>query len=70
MSTIMRAHDMFIEDDSGLAGETYEGSSDKIVPYGLPEYGNGYKTQRAVTVWEPLFRMMHGEDSGMKDAIP
>lgn len=31
---------------------------------------NGYKTQRAVTVWEPLFKAMHTEASGLEEAIP
>jgi hypothetical protein len=70
ISTIIAAHDRFIEDESGAAGQALEGSADKLIYYDLPEYGNGYKTKRAVTVWEPLFKMMHGENSEMPDAIP
>ena len=70
MSTIMEGHDRFIEDDSGMTGQLLEGSSDKLIYYDMPAFGNGYKTKRAVTIWEPLFRMMHGEDSEMEGAIP
>jgi hypothetical protein len=53
-----------------MAGEALECSANKLIYYHLPEYGNGPITQRAVTVWEPLFRMLHGEDSHLPDAIP
>lgn len=31
---------------------------------------NGAATKRAVTVWDPLFEYIHGENSGLEDAIP
>ncbi|KXT15510.1 hypothetical protein AC579_3384 [Pseudocercospora musae] len=52
VSTILEAHDKFIDDGTGMI-----------------EYGNGYKTERAVTVWEPHFRAMHGDDSTLDDAV-
>jgi hypothetical protein len=52
-----------------MAGELLECSADKLIYYPMPELGNGHVTKRAVTVWEPLFRMMHGEDSGLPDAL-
>lgn len=70
ISTILEAHDKFINDETGLSGQALEGSADKLVFYDMPELGNGYKTKRAVTVWEPLFKMMHGEESQLEDAIP
>ncbi|KAF2764544.1 NAD(P)-binding protein [Teratosphaeria nubilosa] len=70
VSTIIAAHDRFIEDESGVCGQALEGSVDKLVYYDLPGYGNGYRTKRAVTVWEPLFKMTHGEGSELPDAIP
>ncbi|CAJ2506691.1 Uu.00g078770.m01.CDS01 [Anthostomella pinea] len=70
MATIIAAHDRFIDDETGVAGQALEGSVDNLIPYDLPEYGNGYKTKRAVTAWEPLFETMHGEKSGLPDAIP
>ena len=70
ISTVLAAHDVFINDETGQVGKTLEASADKLVFYDPPEYGNGYKTKRAVTVWEPLFKAMHGEESGLEDAIP
>ena len=70
VSTVIAAHDKFIEDDTGAAGQALEASSDRLISYGMPQMGNGFKTKRAVTVWEPLFKMMHGENSEMPDAIP
>lgn len=70
VKTILKAYQIFLEDTTGMAGETLECSVDKLIYYRMPEYGNGHVTKRAVTVWEPLFRMMHGEDSELPDAIP
>ncbi|KAL5337482.1 hypothetical protein BJX70DRAFT_234720 [Aspergillus crustosus] len=70
VDVILRGYQMFLEDTSGRTGETVEGSGDKLVSYAMPAYGNGHITKRAVTVWEPLFRMMHGEDSRLPGAIP
>ncbi|KAL1988782.1 hypothetical protein VTN96DRAFT_7666 [Rasamsonia emersonii] len=70
VKTILDAYRLFLEDDTGMAGEVLECSADKLIFYNLPEMGNGHVTKRAVTVWEPLFRQMHGEDSQLPDAIP
>lgn len=70
ISTILRAHDVFVEDETGMCGKSLEASAEELKWYELPEYGNGYKTKRAVTVWEPLFKAMHGEESGLEDSIP
>lgn len=70
ISTILKAHDVFVEDETGMCGKSLEASAEDLRWYDLPEYGNGYKTKRAVTVWEPLFKMMHGEESGLEGAIP
>ncbi|KAI7341371.1 hypothetical protein KC315_g148 [Hortaea werneckii] len=70
ISTILAAHDRFIEDNTGMVGQALEGSADQLIFYEPVAYGNGYKSKRAVTVWEPLFRMMHGEDSQLDEAIP
>ncbi|KAF2159432.1 hypothetical protein M409DRAFT_30050 [Zasmidium cellare ATCC 36951] len=70
ISTILRAHDTFVDDETGMFGKSLEASAEDLRWYNLPEPGNGYKTLRAVTVWEPLFKAMHGEESGLEDAIP
>ncbi|PPJ57669.1 hypothetical protein CBER1_00123 [Cercospora berteroae] len=70
VSTVIAAHDVFINDQTGEAGKVLEASVDMLCWYDLPEPKNGYKTMRPVTVWEPLFKAMHGVESGLDDAIP
>lgn len=70
MPTVMRAFETFLEDETGMAGEMLECSAQQQVFYPMPAPGNGQATTRAVTVWEPLFRMMHGDDSRLASAIP
>ncbi|RDW68858.1 SDR family oxidoreductase [Aspergillus mulundensis] len=70
VETVLKAYRTFLEDTTGMTGQLLECSAEKLVYYSLPEYGNGHVTKRAVTVWEPLFRMLHGEDSQLPDAIP
>ncbi|KAE8383614.1 hypothetical protein BDV26DRAFT_287442 [Aspergillus bertholletiae] len=70
MKTVLDAVQIFIEDKTGLAGKLLECSADKLISYNPPEMGNGHITKRAATVWEPLFRLVHGENSDLPDAIP
>lgn len=71
VETVVRAYEEFLDDEGeGRAGMVVECSADKVVPLKIPEMGNGEASRRAVTAWEPLFRRMHGEDSGLPDAIP
>lgn len=65
----MKGYLKFLEDDS-LTGQILEGSVNKLLLYDAPKEENGRYTRRAVTVWDPLFKMMHGEFSGLPDAIP
>ncbi|OJJ56267.1 hypothetical protein ASPSYDRAFT_48547 [Aspergillus sydowii CBS 593.65] len=69
VETVLKGYQTFLQDTTGMTGQTLECSVNKLIYYQLPEHGNGYVTKRAVTVWEPLFRMMHGEDSQLPDAI-
>lgn len=70
ISTIVKAYDMFLEDRTGMTGRAVEGSADQLLFHDGPPFLNGRISQRAVTVWEPLFKMMHGENSDLPDAIP
>lgn len=70
VQTILDAYQVFLEDETGMTGELLECSADKKIFYQLPPLGNGHVTKRATTVWEPLFRQMHGEDSQLPEAIP
>ena len=69
VSSIVAAYHKCLEDD-GLSGEALEVSADRILPVPRPELQNGRVSARGVTVWEPLFRMYHGEISQLPDAIP
>lgn len=69
ISTIVAAYNKFLDDDS-LAGQAIEGSADKHIFSHWPEFLNGSVSKRSVTVWDPLFEMLHGEKSGLPDAIP
>jgi len=51
-------------------GQGIEASVDKLLTFQDPPLLNGSHTKRAVTVWDPLFRTMHSESSGLPDAIP
>jgi hypothetical protein len=67
-ATIVRGYLKFLEDDS-LTGQILEGSVDKLFFYDTPKEANGRFTKRAVTIWDPHFKMMHGELSGIPDAL-
>ncbi|KAJ5091560.1 hypothetical protein NUU61_006430 [Penicillium alfredii] len=70
VETIVKAFQTFLEDSTGMTGELLECSGEKLIYYKPREMGNGAATKRAVTVWEPLFQMMHKETSQLADAIP
>ncbi|KXT04801.1 hypothetical protein AC578_9722 [Pseudocercospora eumusae] len=56
-------------DDPAIYGEAIECSATKHFLVPDPPMCNGNVTRRAVTVWEPLFKSMHYEFSGLEDAI-
>lgn len=68
MSTIVAAYHKCLEDES-LSGEAIECSAEKHLLVPRPEFQNGRVSKRAVTVWDPLFKMYHHESSGLPDAI-
>lgn len=53
-STIVSAYQRFLTDET-LFGKTIECSADKQFFLETPSLANGYVSQRAVTVYEPLF---------------
>lgn len=69
ISTVVAAYDRCLTDES-LNGEALEASADQILAIPRPQLQNGRKSTRAVTVWDPLFEMYHGEKSQLPDAIP
>lgn len=72
ISTIVSAYMRCLDDDDEgkLNGEAIECSAEKLFFVPRPEYLDGKISERACTVWEPLFKMMHKENSGLPGAIP
>ncbi|KAF2440356.1 15-hydroxyprostaglandin dehydrogenase [Karstenula rhodostoma CBS 690.94] len=69
VSTIVAAYERCL-DDASLYGKVIECSTDKQFELAPSTLANGHYSKRAVTVWEPLFKMYHKEASGLPDAIP
>jgi hypothetical protein len=69
VQTIVKAYHKALDDET-LNGEALEASVNEILVLARPELANGRYSKRAVTVWDPLFRMLHnGEPSELPDAI-
>ncbi|KAK5685093.1 hypothetical protein LTS10_003168 [Elasticomyces elasticus] len=69
VSNIVNTYIRLLNDET-LTGQGIECSVDKQLPFPNPPLLNGVHTKRATTVWEPLFKLMHGEASGLEGAIP
>jgi len=69
VATIVAAYDELLSDSNQQTGEAVECSVDKRIVVPQTPYMNGRASKRAVTVWEPLYKMLHGEESGLPDAI-
>jgi hypothetical protein len=71
ISTIVSAYMEFLDDEEGsFVGEAIECSVEKLIFVPRPEHLNGHASVRACTVWDPLFKSMHSENSGLPTAIP
>ncbi|KAJ3525043.1 hypothetical protein NM208_g11810 [Fusarium decemcellulare] len=68
VGTIVSAYNKCLDDES-LHGEAIECSVDKLLLTPRPDFQNGRVSKRAVTVWDPLFKMYHHEVSQLPDAI-
>jgi NAD(P)-dependent dehydrogenase (short-subunit alcohol dehydrogenase family) len=66
-ATILKAYHRFI-DDGARTGETVEAAHSGLFPYEAPEDQSGSK-RRNMLVYEPWFAWMHGEASGLSDAM-
>jgi hypothetical protein len=69
VSTIVSAYQRLLDDES-LAGKAIEAQVDQHFVVKYPEYLGGKYSQRACTVWEPLFKQYHGENSDLPGALP
>lgn len=56
ISTIVSAYERCL-DDSSIFGKVIECSTDKQFFLDPPSLANGHFSKRAVTVWDPLFKM-------------
>lgn len=69
VETVVEAYELCLMDHS-MNGMLIECSQDKHFFLPPPEFANGAVTKRACTVWEPLFKTRHHEESGLPGAIP
>lgn len=69
IKTVVDCYTRFLDDES-LYGKAIECSVEKHCFFEDPPLLNGEATKRSVTVWDPLFELLHGENSGLPDAIP
>lgn len=72
VGTIVRAYDGFLAEGDARFGVVAECSGELVseLDYSQLKFKNGRPSERSVTVWDPLFRDMHGEDSGLAEALP
>lgn len=70
-ATILKAYDLFIDDEHNeRTGETVETAGhDQLFWYEMPERKSGKQNERNMLVYEPWFAMIHGEKSGLEDAL-
>ncbi len=70
--TIVRAYDECLADGDVRSGEILEASGHLVssVDFSELKFRNGQPSVRSVTVWDPLFKAIHGENSGLEEAIP
>ena len=66
-ATIVKAYELFLNDDQ-RTGETVETAHDGLFWYEMPEDKSGSR-RRNMLVYEPWFAMIHGEKSGLGDAL-
>lgn len=66
----MSAYDEFLKDESNtVTGKAVETGHDKLYYYDVPEYKSGGVAYRNTLVYEPWFNILHGESSGLENAL-
>jgi NAD(P)-dependent dehydrogenase (short-subunit alcohol dehydrogenase family) len=69
-SNLIFGYDVFLSDyDNTKTGQTLKAAHDKLIEWGHPGYKSGTFAKRTEAVFEPWFERMHGERSGLLDAI-
>ena len=66
----MAAYEVFLDDAAGeKTGQTVETAYDSHYYHDMPPYKSGKVIERTVKVYEPWFEILHGQRSGLPDAI-
>lgn len=69
-STLISGYDLFLDDEENVkTGELVETAHDKLISWGHPEYKSGAFAKRTEKVYEPWFKMLHGEPSELPGAL-
>ncbi|KAH7091253.1 hypothetical protein FB567DRAFT_269731 [Paraphoma chrysanthemicola] len=69
-SNLLSGYDLFLNDTENVrTGETIEAAHDQLIPWSKPGYKSGAFAKRTEKVYDPWFAMVHGETSGLPDAL-
>jgi hypothetical protein len=67
---LLSAYDIFLNDKSNQrTGQAVETAHDKLFFYEMPEFKGGEVSDRNTRAYEPWFSMLHGEPSGLDNAL-
>jgi NAD(P)-dependent dehydrogenase (short-subunit alcohol dehydrogenase family) len=67
---LLSGYDRYIEDsEHKRTGETIEAAHDKLIDWGYPPYKSFALSKRTEKVYEPWFKMVHGEASDLPNAL-
>lgn len=67
---LLSAYDLFLDDEANeRVGAAVETGHDKLCTYDVPEYKSGAVAERNTKVYEPWFELIHGEKSGLENAL-
>lgn len=64
ISTIVKGYTDCLDDPS-IHGKMFEGSRDRVVEQPGLEYVDGEFSKRTTTIYDPYFKFIHGEYSGL-----
>lgn len=69
-STLISGYDFFLDDENNIkTGELVEAAHSDLISWGHPEYKSGAFAKRTEKIYEPWFKMMHGEQSELPGTI-
>ncbi|KAF1837685.1 NAD(P)-binding protein [Decorospora gaudefroyi] len=70
-SNLIAGYDVFLDDAENVkTGQLIETAHDKLFEWGHPGYKSGAFARRTEAVFEPWFKLVHGETSGLPGTIP